>query len=329
MEKLLIIGGPNFIGRVLLEALAKQNRFEVTLFNRGITNASLFPEVRRIVGDRNTTDVQRLATEKWDYVIDVACFLPGNLPQLLASINADVKHYVFISTVSVYKDEPGSLYPETAPTLAYDGTQDIDQPLGSPEWYGPRKAECERMLQNSGLNHTILRPALIYGSYDWTDRLSYWLYQVRKKETLFVPEGGTNLVAFTYVRDLVKTILQLLQQEGIGEVFNTVTAVLSIANVVQLAKQATGLNPTVLSAPKAFLDEENLSYWSDLPLWLDNNAIWSKDKFESRFGDEFTELGQSLVDTVAYYESINWPEPPFRKLKDERYDALVGRLMNR
>lgn len=327
MEKLLIIGGPNFIGRVLLEELEKLNRYQVTLFNRGLTNPELFPNVRRIKGDRNTGDVQQLATQKWDYVIDIACYLPGNFPKLLQAINKDVKKYLFVSTVSVYKDAEGSNPDEASPTWKYEATVDVDQPINSATLYGPRKAECERILQASGLNHVILRPAIIYGDYDVTDRTGYWLYQVKKKNTLFVPETGSNKVSHTYVRDLVKTMLLLLSPEGNGEVYNSITNHFSIAQLVALAKDALNVNPMVLTAPKDFLDNENLTYWTDLPLWLEHDAIWDNERYNTRFGGHFTPIPQSIAEAVAYYESVGWPEPAYRKLKDERYDAVVGRLI--
>ncbi len=325
MEKLLIIGGPNFIGRVLLEELQKLNRYEVTLFNRGITNPELFPEVRRIKGDRNTADVEQLAREHWDYVIDVACYLPHNLPKLLGNINTDVKKYVFISTVSVYPENSGR-NDESSATAEYDATLDVDQPINSAALYGPRKAECERILQRSGLNYVILRPALIYGEYDPTDRTSYWLHQMKKKDTLFIPEEGKNRVSHTYVRDLVKTMLLLLTPEGNGDVYNSITTTFNIVELVQLGKETLGVNPTVLNAPKEFLDKENLIYWSDLPLWLDHDGVWGMEKYQAKFGKYFTDIPQSIAETVAYYERVGWPEPAFRKLKDAEYDAITGRL---
>ncbi len=323
----MVIGGPNFIGRVLLEQLQRLGRYEVTMFNRGLTNPELFPQVRRIKGDRNTPDVEQLASEQWDYVVDVACFLPGNFPNMLKSINKAVKNYVFISTVSVYEEQEGSTYNETAPTLAYSPAMDVDQPINSAELYGPRKAECERILQRSGLNHTILRPAIIYGDYDRTDRTAYWLHQARKKDVLFIPETGQNRVSHTYVRDLVKSILQLLSPQHGNETYNSITTHFSIAELVDLSKDAMQRNPTILQAPKSFLDAEGLTYWSDLPLWLPNNAVWDNHKYQARFGEQFTHVPQSIAETVAYYESIGWPEPAHRKVKDERYDGLTAKLV--
>jgi len=76
VEKILIIGGTNFIGRNLVEQLKNEDRYELTLLNRGITNANLFPDIKKIKGDRNAKEIAELVRGNWDYIIDLSCYFP-------------------------------------------------------------------------------------------------------------------------------------------------------------------------------------------------------------------------------------------------------------
>ena len=100
--KLLLLGGTSFIGRRLVEEILRQTKFDLTLFNRGITNQSLFPEVRKLKGDRNSEDIVNVKQEEWDYIIDLSCYFPNSLETICNSFKSKPKRYIFISTCSVY-----------------------------------------------------------------------------------------------------------------------------------------------------------------------------------------------------------------------------------
>jgi 2'-hydroxyisoflavone reductase len=327
MQKLLIIGGPNFIGRNLLEALEGNINFEITLFNRGKTNTDLFPQYKQIIGDRNTDDIQQIANQKWDYVVDLACYYPSSLEQVMKYINKDIKKYIFISTVSAYEPIENSTYEETAPLLACSIEQAIEKDIMPT--YGQKKAECERILMKSGINYTILRPGLIYGAYDITDRFYYWMYQTYKRDTLLIPEQGDKLVSFTYVKDLAKAIIYALDSKNEFEkIYNTITHEMSIMEVVNHTKKALKKEINLYHAPLDFLEKEQVNYWSDLPMWLDADSTWSGKLFAKDFGHLFTNIEQSFEETIAHYASKNWPEIRLSGLKDDAYTTLLNKYLS-
>ena len=98
MERILILGGTNFIGRYLVEKLIEMNTYDLTLLNRGQTNSDLFPKLKTIISDRNHEDIKKAINGNWDYVIDVSCYHPNDLKNTLACLNDNLERYIFIST---------------------------------------------------------------------------------------------------------------------------------------------------------------------------------------------------------------------------------------
>ncbi|MEM5776689.1 MAG: NAD-dependent epimerase/dehydratase family protein, partial [Anaerolineaceae bacterium] len=106
--KILIIGGTRFLGRAAVDAALAAGH-EVTLFNRGISNPELYPQVEKIAGDR-TVDASALKGRTWDAVIDTSGYFPRAVRLVTEALAGSVGHYTFISTISVYAetDQPGT-----------------------------------------------------------------------------------------------------------------------------------------------------------------------------------------------------------------------------
>ena len=153
--RLLILGGPRFVGRYLIEAaLARGHR--VTMFNRGRTEPGLFPAVERRLGDR-ATDLSALEHGTWDAVIDTSGFLPQVVRRSAELLRDRAAHWVFVSSVSAYADfsQPGmdestplaTMTPEQREKIP---TIDPSEPLNTSaflELYGALKGECEREIE--------------------------------------------------------------------------------------------------------------------------------------------------------------------------------------
>lgn len=322
MEKILILGGTQFIGRTLVEHLQKSNMYDITLFNRQQTCKDLFPSIKKIKGDRETDDVSQIAQQQWDYVIDVSCYYPDSLARVLTALKGTLKKYILISTCSVYDDTENQteLSDETAEILDCTAEQSTDR---TNESYGQRKAECERILQSSPHKHLILRPALVYGKYDHTDRLYYWLHLVKKKSKIILPDAGERVFSLTYVHDLVQTIIYGLETSLTG-VYNVIsTPKTSIQQIVHsAAKQLETTFETLNTSPK-FLHENNIRQWVDMPLWLDcDHYTYSNEKLKIDTNIQLTNLEQGLQETIVYYETLNWHEPIFGMSETMRLQLL-------
>ena len=113
-KKLLILGGTRFLGPALVDA-AKAKGWTITLFNRGKSDPTIFPELEQIHGDRNTEDVKKLAGRKWDAVVDTSGYFPRQIRSVAAVLGGNVGQYVFVSSISAYRLPAKGGLDESAP----------------------------------------------------------------------------------------------------------------------------------------------------------------------------------------------------------------------
>jgi 2'-hydroxyisoflavone reductase len=292
-QQILILGGTNFIGRNLVEKLKTFPQYELTLFNRGQTGPALFPEIKQIIGDR--ADVAQLAGQYWDCIIDLSCYYPEHLLGVLNAVEGRVRRYVFVSSISAYALS-GEMVTEDTPTLP-DGTE-----------YGKRKAMCERILLGvEGLDAIIFRPSVVYGKYDPTDRLYYWLYKTRYEQPVLIPGDVNDKITLTYVADLVEIIRQSIEIVRHESVYNVSTHdPLTLTSLVQVVdKDVLMVNVAGEELIRqGLLPEEHIPLWFNMPLMIGNERL--KRDFAPLIPFE-----KSIADTIAYYEKLGWPKHCF------------------
>jgi 2'-hydroxyisoflavone reductase len=323
MKKILILGGTQFIGRNLVERLLGINKFDITLFNRQKTQVDLFPEIKKIKGDRETDDIKKIKKENWDFVIDLSCYYPSWLKNTIKCLDGNLEKYILISTCSVYdyKTNPTPLKDEQFKIQACNNNQEKDTNI---ETYANRKAECERILQNSGLNYLILRPSVVYGKYDHTDRFYYWLYQVKHNEILLLPDNGERQFSLTYVYDLVDSIVVALSNNIQNDAYNVVSSQkTSISEIIEYAREILNAKNELINAKPEFLKKNKVSQWFDMPFWLDGDFFThSNQKYTNDFELEPTELNKSIKETIKYYENLEWKEPKYGMTEKKRMELL-------
>ncbi len=185
---LLILGGTQFIGRHLTEAALTAGH-NVTLFNRNRRGAGLFSDVETLVGDRQG-DVSALAGKTWDAVIDTSAYTPLAARRTAELLQNAVEHYTFVSSVSVYRDFSEAGIDENAPVgtitdeeaAAAETTERPDTGTVAAAYgpkYGPLKVRCERVVEEIFPGRTlVVRPGLVVGPYDYSDRFTYWVRRV-------------------------------------------------------------------------------------------------------------------------------------------------------
>jgi nucleoside-diphosphate-sugar epimerase len=210
--RILILGGTVFLGRALVdEALRRGHR--LTLFNRGRSNPGLYPQVERLTGDRKH-DLSALAGRVWEAVIDTCGYLPGVVALSAAALANSVEHYTFISTESVYASplQPGLDESASVGLLEDESVEEI-----SGGTYGPLKALCERAVEAALPGRTlVVRPGLIVGPYDASDRFTYWPWRVAQGGRVLAPGRPERGVQFIDVRDLAAWIIRLVERRQTG-----------------------------------------------------------------------------------------------------------------
>jgi 2'-hydroxyisoflavone reductase len=301
--RILIIGGTRFLGRHLVDA-ALARRHEVTLFNRGKTNPGLFPQLETILGDREK-DVNRLQGHIWDAVIDVAGYFPRIVRLSAEVLEPIVSRYVFISSVSVYADFRKIGIDESYPVGKIEG-EAVEEITG--ETYGPLKALCEKVVQETfgGERALIIRPGLIVGPHDPTDRFTYWPVRVARGGDVLAPQKPEALTQIIDVRDLSDFIIKLIEDNASG-VYNATGPdyELTLGNLLQVSKQISGSDANFRWASVDFLNQNKVEAWSDMPAWIpdteEDTGFARVDISKAiQAGLRFRPLEETLRDTLEW-----------------------------
>jgi 2'-hydroxyisoflavone reductase len=250
--RILVLGGTSFVGRAIVEdALAAGH--QVTLFSRGKTGADLFPDLERRTGDRDTGDYASLAEGRWDAVVDVSGYVPRHVGQAMDAVGDRGGRYLFISTGSVYdRTQAGDGINEDSARLpAERGTEEIDG-----DTYGPLKVACEDdVLSRYGDAATIVRPGIVAGPHDPTDRFTYWVRRAARGGTVALPGRPDQPVQVVDSRDLGRLVVALLESDRPG-IYNAVGPAepVSLEQLVRVCARAAGTDVQLVpvDAPPGF-----------------------------------------------------------------------------
>lgn len=299
---ILIIGGTRFLGRHLVySALARGH--QLTLFNRGKSNRTLFPTLETIIGNRKH-DLGQLTSRSFDAVIDTCGYLPRDVrlsAQILKNVAAS---YVFISSISAYADVSQIGITENSP-LASMPDETVEEING--ETYGPLKVLCEKAVQAEfGERALIIRPGLIVGPYDPTDRFTYWPVRVARGGDVLAPEAPNVPVQIIDGRDLAEFTIRLIEQKAAGA-YNVTGPdyELTFGALLETCKQVSDSDAAFHWASVEFLEQNKVAAWSDMPVWVPNtpeNAGFSMVDISKAIAAGLT--FRPLANTVC--DSIEW-----------------------
>lgn len=308
--RILILGGTRFIG-VHMTELALARGHELTFFNRGRTKSELFPEVERILGDRNGR-LGGLRNRDWDAVIDNSGYVPRHVRLSAELLAPRIKQYVFVSTVSVYPDfsEPRD---EDAPvgTLLNERVEEVDA-----ETYGPLKALCEQAAERAMPGRTtVLRPGLIVGPHDNTDRFTYWPVRAARGGEFIAPGSPRDAIQFIDARDLARVTLDAIERQIVGTYNVTsppgrfsIGALVdaSISSAMEFVKPAQ--TPVPMWMPADFLASQGVEPWSDMPVWLPaegNQIAFAATQVDRalKAGLKIRALQSTVDDTLNWYRA--------------------------
>lgn len=325
--KILIIGGTRFLGRHLVNS-ARARGHDLTLFNRGQSNPNLFRKVKRYQGDRER-DLDQLPGQ-WDAVIDTCGYVPRIVKISADALRDRVEKYVFISSISVYPDFSKVGIKESDPVGKLDD-ETVEEVNGMT--FGPLKASCERTVQNIfGVNSLIIRPGLIVGPHDPTDRFTYWVKRVAQGGEILAPEGPQALTQLIDARDLAEFILNLIENDMSG-VFNATgpEAPLSFGTLLDTCKLVSGSDAKYVWAAVDFLEKNNVMPWGDMPAWVPETpeyAGFSRVDFSKamKAGLTFSSLATTVKDTLAWANERPADYEMKAGLKSEREKELLEKL---
>ena len=263
----LIIGGTRFVGRHIVDVLLERGH-RVTLFNRGISNASAFDGVEQIHGDR-ARDLHRLDGRTWDAVVDACGYTPDVVEQSARYFAERTGRYVFISTISVYDfNAANARIDEDSALAVLPGG--ADRATVTPESYGPLKVLCEAVVRSTYRQRaSIVRPGLVAGPHDPTDRFTYWPVRVDAGGTVLAPESPQHPVQYIDARDLARFTVRVLDSDDSGT-YNAVTppGAVTFGELLDACRRAAASDARVQWVDGGFLQAHDVQPWADLPMWI-------------------------------------------------------------
>jgi nucleoside-diphosphate-sugar epimerase len=316
MDQALVIGGTRFIGRHLVEELLEHD-YHVTLFNRG-THDDPFADtegVEHVQGDRtDDADLANAAATDPEAVFDMVAYQPRDVRQATRLFD-DVEAYVYVSSGSAYgREELPKREDETRLELCSEEQARDD----SPETYGARKAEGDRIVfeaAEDGLRAMSVRPCIVYGPHDYTERLDFWIDRVNRFDRVLVPGDGTNIWHRAYVEDVASAMRIVAESGTAGEAYNVGDRrVVTLEEMLELI--ADCLSETTVSETEA----ETLAGTSDRPEFVHAGtrelATGDIDPDDYLLYREYPHL----LDTNKL-ASLGWSSTPLREAMQRSVDA--------
>jgi 2'-hydroxyisoflavone reductase len=302
--RILVMGGTRFLGRHFVDAACAAGH-TLTLFHRGRSNPDLFPGVERVLGDRDG-GLDGLAGRTWDAVLDPSGYVPRVVSASARSLARATARYVFVSSLSVYAEPLAVGLDEEAPvaTLPDPSVETI-----TGETYGGLKALCEQVVRDAfGGRATIVRPGLIVGPHDTTDRFPYWPRRLARGGDVLAPGRPDAPTQFVDARDLAAWMLRLLERDVAGT-FNATgpEAPLTLGECLARIAAAVGGDARLTWVPEAFLCEQGVQPWLEVPLWL-HEADHAMDRVSIARGRAeglaFRPLEDTARDTLAWERTL-------------------------
>lgn len=299
---LLIIGGTKFLGRHLVDAALKRGH-SVTLFNRGLTNPGLFEnssaqsKIEEVLGDRST-DLARLKERKFDAVIDTCGYKADDILSATQALGENVGSYIFISSISVYETKLGEPIDEASPLVRQPVPPEEDN-------YATLKALCETTLVSElPESHLIIRPGLIVGPFDPSDRFTYWIRRARQGGNILAPGRAQRQVQYIDARDLAEWIIILAEekQKGVFSAVGPVETNMDMGTLLDTMVKLLNPSGKLVWADDGVLQKNGISAWLEMPLWLpedvDSSQMLSISTTKSQLaGLRTRDLAKTIVDT--------------------------------
>ncbi|MDL5361844.1 NAD-dependent epimerase/dehydratase family protein [Halalkalicoccus sp. NIPERK01] len=302
MDTALVIGGTRFIGRHTVEELLDHG-YEVTIFNRG-THENPFATVEGVThvegdrGDETALEATAVSVDP-DLVIDCVAYHPEGV-RTATEVFSDSR-YVYVSSGAAYARREVPQREGETPLEPCSPEQADDDSMGS---YGPRKAEGDRVVVEAagrGIEAMAVRPCIVYGPHDYTERLDYWISRVRNHDRVVVPGDGQHLQHLAYVAD-VASALRVVGEDGVaGEAYNVGDRrLLTLAELIETIADAAGTDVEVVPAGERELAAGGLSP-TDFPLYREYPHVLSTARLAS-LDWESTPVGEAMSRTVADHE---------------------------
>ena len=336
--RILIVGGTIFLGRRLVEAALARGH-QVTIFSRGLHTACLPDDVEALKGDRNG-DVRALRGRVWDAAIDTCGYVPGAVTRVLDALGSEqLAHYTFVSSISVYAGFPAAGVDEGSPVATITAGQLIAAEEMTTagratartygDMYGALKVLCEQAAERRMPGRVLnVRPGLIVGPDDYTDRFTYWVRRVDEGGALLAPGRPERRLRIIDARDLAEWMVRMAEVRTTG-IFNATGAEdgLTFGRMLDVCRIASGSDARFAWVDETDLLKRGVQPWSELPLWIpssDNGIFEARNDKAMMAGLAFRRLEETVRDTLEWDRRRLRTEPLKAGLLRDRERELLN-----
>ncbi|KGP76377.1 hypothetical protein JT05_05065 [Desulfosporosinus sp. Tol-M] len=301
-KNILIIGGSYFIGRIFVMGLSKKNDYALHLVNRG-RNPLKIPGVTEHICDRRDLKEMKKVIPPLDYyaVIDFCADFPQEINNLIENVSGTIEQYIYISTCAVYK-----------PSLDFPKFEDSPKPSGALP--GPMgeyaynkwllELETQNVCQKHNIPYTILRPAFVYGPFNYAPRESFFFDLLLMNKTIPVPQDSLALFQFIYVKDIARILFACLGNERVFKNTYNLAAeeLISYDKLIEVFEQVSGNSIQTKRLSIDTINRDNIA----LPFPMDQHEIFSGSLIAGTLNFKFTPFMEGMKETFEFYKKFSF-----------------------
>jgi len=300
--KVLIIGGTYFAGRVFA-IVANGKGYKLDFINRGRFSMKFLGDIGEYKCDRHDAlGLSQIPSEEYDAIVDFCAYEPGDIKTLLENLKVKTQKYIFISTADVYDRTTSEPKAETAPLQSQKGFC-----AAADYMWNKRNLEHEakQICDEKGINLVIIRPAFIYGPYNYAPRESYYVEKICKQQPIPVPADSTSKWNFVYVKDVAEAICACIEKDfPSGEAFNVSNDEEAVDYETYMAtlKEVSDMPFTTYSVSVNQVMTENIPV--PFPLVSEENELFIAQKSKELLGIKYTPLRTGLEKAFNAFKGL-------------------------
>ena len=299
--KLLVIGGSYFLGRVFVMQAGKEH--DVTVVNRGSLSVESLG-AKQIKGDRRDAALWGKICEDIDAVVDFCAYEKGDIARVLRNIGGSVKQYIFISTLDVYRRGLGGVKTEEAPFEAREF------PGGAGAYITGKVAleqELREACREKGIEYTVLRPAFIYGPFNYAPRESVYIRLMVQNHVLPRITDAAGTFQLVYVKDAADAAVRcLLNPAAYGQAYNLCPGeAVTYEDFYRALKTAADVEAETL--PVTAAEAQRMGIPLPFPVTPEESELSSGEKGRRELGLAYISLEEGMARTYRAFKGVYMP----------------------
>ena len=304
-KEILVIGGSYFYGRVfVMEASREQDKYHITVLNRGTYSMDAFG-ASQITGDRHDRDVLNLCDRDYDAVIDFCAYEARDVHTVLEGVSGHIGQYILISTVDIYERGSGIMKTE-------DHAPEQRIFAGEAGAYIAGKVALEEELCQActgrGIPYTILRPAILYGPYNYASRESTYIRMMLLNHALPHFTDADGRFQFVYVKDAAHAVLRVIgNRDAFSQAYNLCQdEIVTYDSFFQALKEAA--EPEVTEAIQEIPITVSEAVAQQIPVPFPATAqeteLCSNEKSKRELGIEYLSFPEGMRRTYRAFKNV-------------------------